>query len=599
MKKLLNIYALTLLVIVAVISLYYLQLPLLEGFEDKTFDFRVKTFRAGVKPSKEIAIIAIDDKTVAELGRFPFSRTHYADLLKVTREAGSKAVLFDIFFPEPQSEYADRKLADSISAAGNVVLAGGFGFSRDGTASAFTSNIPMLQDSARSIAHVNVVPDDDGVIRYTPLAIKYSGKFYPSLALAAAMAFKDKTDFTASDAAFESGFLKLETDSDLRMLINYTGPPGIYERFSFTDVVNKRIPDGKLKNRILFVGVTALGIYDMRITPFSNNSPGVEVNANIADNIIRGDFIRRSSLERLIDLLLIIASAVSTAIASWKLRQVFSFPALFISIAAYSALIFYLFAAGHWISLVYPAAAIVLSYSSAAYLRFFTADRQAGEIRDMFSSYVSKRIVDQLVKNPELAKIGGESRELTIMFADVQNYTTYSESRHPADVVRILNVYLEEMTNIVVKYDGTLDKFMGDGIMAYWNAPIRQDNHAELAARCAIEMIERMVPLQEQWRAAGDEPLTWGVGLNTGEVIIGNIGAFGKKMEYTAIGDNVNLTFRIQNFSREAGSAVMTHATYEMISDIVVSDRIGDILVKGKNNPVEVYALRGLNEKSG
>ncbi|HZV82460.1 MAG TPA: adenylate/guanylate cyclase domain-containing protein, partial [Geobacteraceae bacterium] len=243
---------------------------------------------------------------------------------------------------------------------------------------------------------------------------------------------------------------------------------------------------------------------------------------------------------------------------------------------------------------VYPVLSIVLVYAVVAYYRFFIVDRQARDIRSMFSSYVSRRVVDELVKNPGLAKIGGESRELTILFADVKNYTTYSERRTPAEVVRILNDYLAAMTDIIIKYDGTLDKFLGDGILAYWNAPLLQENHAELASRCALEMMAAMGPLQEKWRMAGDEPLSWGIGINTGEVIVGNMGAVGKKMEYTAIGDNVNLTYRIQDKSRDAGCAVITRALRDRVDHLMETESLGEIMVKGKSIPIDVYGLKGV-----
>jgi adenylate cyclase len=239
----------------------------------------------------------------------------------------------------------------------------------------------------------------------------------------------------------------------------------------------------------------------------------------------------------------------------------------------------------------------VLAYSVTAYLRFFYLDRKANEIRSMFSSYVSKKVVDELVKEPELARIGGDSRVVTIMFADIKNYTTYSEKRRPQDVVKTLNDYLAEMTNVIIEHEGTLDKFLGDGILAYWGAPLEQEDHAELAVRCALEMIRRMAGLQRKWVSEGTEPLSFGIGINTGDVIVGNIGAKGKKMEYTVIGDNVNLTQRIQSESREVNCPVITDALFERVKDIVVAESMGAVTVKGKHIPFNIYALRGMRSE--
>lgn len=583
-----------LLVIVFVIGLYYLQTGLLEGFEDNTYDMRVKALRTTAPSCPNITIIAIDEKTISELGRFPFSRIHYATLLDVTTRAGAKAVLFDVFFPEEQSKSIDDEFAAAIRRSGRVTLAGGFEFTDDGRVAGLTANIPVLQNAARRITQINVLPDSDGVIRWTMLTIPYQGKSYPSQGLIGAAELLGTDTFEIGNRELLLGPRRIPTDNEQRMLINYAGPPGTYERISFVDVVKGRVAEEKLKDRVLFVGATALGIYDMRITPFSNNTPGVELNASIADNIATGNFIRRDAPEKLIDLALIIILGIVTTLVAWNLRHIVSLPLVGLLIAGHVVFCGYMFIAGRWISIVYPVVSILLTSAITAYLRFFIVDRQAREIRSMFSSYVSKKVVDVLVKNPEMARIGGESRELTILFADVKNYTTYSEKRPPVEVVRILNDYLAAMTDIIIKYDGTLDKFLGDGILAYWNAPLPQENHAELAVRCAFDMMAIMGPLQKKWLSAGDEPIAWGIGLNTGEVIVGNIGAVGKKMEYTAIGDNVNLTYRIQNESRDAGCAVITRGLYDRVKDIVNAESLGSVTVKGKQIPIEIFALRGL-----
>lgn len=599
MKKLGKVYPVTALAILTVLVLYYLQTGLLEGFEDKTYDLRVKTLHDPARKPSNIAIIAIDDKTVGELGRFPFSREHYAALLDATAQAGAKAVLFDAFFPEEQSAAVDGAFAAAVRRNGQVTLAGGMAFVPDGSVAGFTSNIPLLERAAKRVAQINVFPDSDGVIRWTRLAISHQGKYYPSLGLSGAAEILGVESFEVGSRHLFLGNRKIPTDREQRMLINYSGPPGSFDRYSFVDVLKGRVDRGQLKDKILYVGATALGIYDMRITPFSNNSPGVEVNANVAANIINGNFVTRGTTERLLDLGGILLLGIVTALITWKLRHVVSLPLVSLLVAAYVLSASYLYLAGKWLSIVYPVLSILLVYAVVAYLRFFSVDRQARNIRAMFSSYVSKRVVDELVKNPGMAKIGGESRELTILFADVKNYTSYSENRSPAEVVRILNDYLAAMTDIIIKYDGTLDKFLGDGILAYWNAPLFQEDHAELATRCALEMMASMGPLQEKWRTAGDEPLSWGIGINTGEVIVGNIGAVGKKMEYTAIGDNVNLTYRIQDKSRDARCAVITRALRDRVDGLMLTESLGEIMVKGKKIPLDVYALKGLRTGSG
>jgi adenylate cyclase len=253
-----------------------------------------------------------------------------------------------------------------------------------------------------------------------------------------------------------------------------------------------------------------------------------------------------------------------------------------------------MFLKGHWISIVYPVLSIALGSLAGAYIRFFVIESKAKEIRNMFSSYVSKAVVDELVKHPERAKVGGESKVLTIMFSDVKNYTGFSETRTPREVVDILNEYLAVMTELIFKYNGTLDKYMGDGILAFWGAPIDQENHAELAVRCALEMFEKLKGLQEGWKARGMESLDCGIGMNTGEVIVGNIGVAGKKVEYTAIGDNVNLTYRIQNLHRDMNLPIISESLHEKIKHVADTKFMGSENVKGKKEPLKVYVVTGM-----
>jgi adenylate cyclase len=577
-----------------VVVLYYMQTSFLEGFEARTYDIRFKAMRGPVRHNKGIVIIAIDETSVAELGRFPWSRELFRELIDFASKAGAKAVLLDVLFPEKESTEVDGRLASSIKDSGIMTLAAAFEFSEDGSVASMINNIPVLAGSAKNTAHINVFPDEDGVIRWTRLAISYQGRLYPSLGLTAAMEAMGADGVEVGDYGVVLGSKTIPTDMDAGMLINYAGPPGTYERFSFSDVIKGRVESRQLKDKVIFVGATAVGIYDLRVTPFSSNSPGVEVNANIADNILRGDFMRRGGVEALIDLLSIATLGVVVSLITVTLRASMSFPLVMVLAAGYVLFSYLMFLAGRWLSMVYPFFSLVLSYSVTAYLRFFYLDRKANEIRSMFSSYVSKKVVDELVKDPELARIGGDSRVITIMFADIKNYTTYSEKRRPQDVVKTLNDYLAEMTNVIIEHEGTLDKFLGDGILAYWGAPIEQEDHAELAVRCAVEMIRRMGRLQRKWMAEGTEPLSFGIGINTGEVIVGNIGAKGKKMDYTVIGDNVNLTYRIQSKSREVNCPVITEALYERVKDIVVADSMGAVTVKGKHIPFNIYAVKGM-----
>ncbi len=587
---------LTVMVIGMVILLYYSRTGLLESIETKTYDWRLRDWRGPLAPTGTIAIIAIDEKSISDLGRFPWNRQHFADLIKTVAAAGARGLVLDVLFSEAQNPAADQALAKAVEHSGITYLGGAFSFASDGSPEAFLQNLPILTRAARSTAHINVFPDDDGVLRWTRLAIAYQNHLYPSLGLAAALAAADETAFSLEPLVLQAGSLTVPTDPEQHILINFRGPTNTFEHFSFVDVLKGRVPAAALKDKVLMVGPTAIGIYDMRVTPFSSNTPGVEVHANVADNLLRGDSMQRGGTESLIDLLAISLLGLLVAVITLHLRAAAALPVVCALTLGYLWFTCVRIGCGQWLSVVYPLLSIVLVYLIASYLRFFFLDRKARQIRAMFSCYVSKKIVDEIVKNPELAKIGGDSKIVTILFADIKNYTGYSEQHSPQDVVRILNEYLGEMTHVILKYDGTLDKFMGDGILAYWGAPLPQANHAELAVRCALEMLQRLRTLHAKWEKEGTEPFSCGIGMHTGEVIAGNIGAENKKMDYTIIGDAVNLSFRIQNESRHVNAPVITEPLYEQVKDMVLIEALGPVLVKGKNVPVNIFALKGLRE---
>jgi adenylate cyclase len=237
--------------------------------------------------------------------------------------------------------------------------------------------------------------------------------------------------------------------------------------------------------------------------------------------------------------------------------------------------------------------------------RYATEERYAKRIRSMFSSYVTEKIVNELIKNPNLAKLGGERREITVLFSDVRGFTTFSEKHSPEEVVKILNEYLGEMSHIIFKWDGTLDKFVGDEIVAFWGAPVPQDDHAELAIKCTLDMVRRLQELQQKWESEGRVPLYAGFGINTGEVIVGNIGAEGKKMDYTVIGDNVNLGARVEGLTRKYNTDfIITGSTLDKIRGLIAEGKLWRlkvrgldmVVVKGKAEPVAIYEITSLGK---
>ena len=577
-----------------VTALYYNQNPFLEAFEAKSYDLRFKSLRGALQTTPEIGIVKIDDKSIAELGRFPWSRSQYVKLLDQLTAAGVKAVLFDVIFSEHEAKEVDEAFAEAVKKSGNVGLAVAFDWDRNHQVIKSTHTIEMVEQGAAGVGHINFVPEDDGVNRRNQLLVTVDGLQTPSLGLMAAqMALGER----ATAGLFKIGIADktIPVDADNRMWINYMGPPNNYPSFSFADIVNGRINPERLKGKVLFVGATALGVYDMRVTPFDGNTPGVEVHATVADNIISGRFIRRTGLESLFDIALILTLGLFAFYLTKRLGFYAAFPATIVLSTAYVWFAFWMFQQGHWVSMIYPPLAVIFSLLIGGSFRYLVLERSARELRSIFSSYHSDKLVARLEEDPEAAKIGGDSKDVTIMFTDIKNFTSFSEQHTPQEVVTRLNEYLGAMVEVIEEYDGYVDKFIGDGIMAYWGAPLAQENHAELAIACVHAMQKTMEDLCRKWQAEGVEPFSIRAGLQSGEVVAGNVGLRGKKMEYTVIGDTVNQAARLESSAKYYGvDTLVGENTYQQTRDSFSYRELDKIRMVGKQVPITVYELIGL-----
>ncbi len=619
----------TIALIVAVVlsALHLMHAQFLEVLEEKTLDMRF-SLRGKIAPGPETVIAAIDEKSINKLGRFPWPRSVWGRIVDQLTEDGAKVVVFDVFFTEPENVESDDLLQKAIKRNGRVILPVVFDFSEAGyKESGFTNKkldflvpsaysvlknanasiapleakmvLPTLfrfSAFARSLAHINMLPDIDGTLRWEMLAIKYGGDYYAPIGLQAARLYRglDNMDLVLDLAgAVHLGDTVVPADQYGRMLINYRGPAGTFPAYSISDILDRTLPPGTFKDKIILIGPTAIGIYDLRVTPFSNNMPGIEKHASVVDSILHKDFIRRTetSVYGLIFLF-----AIALGITLPRLGAKAGAALVLALFAGYLGFVYYLFVArGMWFNLVYPSFALFFGYTSQTAYRFLMEERRARDIRKMFSSYVSKRIVDELMRDPNKAKLGGDRKEITVLFSDIRGFTSFSEKHQPEEVVSLLNEYLGAMTEIVFQYEGTLDKFIGDAIMVLWGAPVGQPDHAERAARCALAMIAKLKELQAKWAAEGKYVIDIGIGINTGDMVVGNMGAEGKKMEYTVIGDNVNLGARLEGLTRKYNNhIIISEYTYEKIKDIVHAVELDSVTVKGKEKPVVVYDLVGL-----
>lgn len=618
-----------LIVAVTLSLLHMMNVNFFEVLEDKTLDVQFK-LRGTVKPGPETVIATIDERSIKNLGRFPWPRSTWGRVVDRLTEEGAKVIVFDVFFSEPETVASDDLFQRAIMQSGRVVLPMVFDFAEGGdketgftdqkldfllpsaymamkntdqsfgapTAKMVLPTLLRFSTYAKTLAHINMSPDVDGTLRWEMLAIEYQGDYYAPIGLQAARLYRDTPpekmalDFSGD---VQVGDTVIPTDEFGRMLINYRGPNRTFPMYSISDLLDRTLPAGTFKDKIVLIGATAIGIYDLRVTPFSTNMAGIEKHASVVDNILRGDFLRKVPD---LDIPLIFAFTLILGILIPRLGAKAGAALFILLFAGYSVFVYSLFVSkGIWFSYIYPASALFFGYTSQTAYRFFTEERRARDIRKMFSSYVSKRIVDELIRDPSKAKLGGDRKEISVLFSDIRGFTSFSEKHRPEEVVMQLNEYLGAMTNIVFEYDGTLDKFVGDAVMAFWGAPLDQADHAERACKCSLTMIEKLQELQKKWESEGKYVIDIGVGINTGDMIVGNMGAEGKKMDFTVIGDNVNLGARLESLTRKYNNhIIISEFTYSKVKDIVKVNELGSVTVKGKEVPVVIYDLVGLKD---
>jgi len=542
-----------------------------------------------------------------------------ARLANILEKAGNVILGFVMDVPTIYEESALSEIPDAIYDYPFMIVREGV-LNRPVVANRVIIPIEEFIASAYSMGHAYTYYERDGAIRWEPLYVKLEEFYYPSFGIEVVRHYlgldRNELSLTLGEGIM-MGKSFVPTDESGRALINYAGRTGTFPAYSASDIMEGKLDADILKDRIVLVGATAFGTTDTHITPFAQLH-GIEKQATVIENLLKNNFLRKEEGTKLLEIGTIIMCGLIMGLSLPRLRAGGGVLLSALLLLAYLFLIQYLLIRHRlWMGLLTPSFNIFLLYSTITAYRFFTEERKAKDIRNMFSNYVTERVVNELVANPEMAKLGGHRSTVTVLFSDIRGFTTYSEKRSPEEVVPILNEYLTEMTNVIFRWDGTLDKFVGDEIMAFWGEPLPQANHAELAVRCALNMMDRLADLQEKWKAEGKEPLDIGIGINSGDVLIGNIGAEGKKMDYTIIGDHVNLGARVEALTRVYNNHILiTEFTYTRIKHLLATDdrpqgpddvkgdliaharfkEIEAVKVKGKDRPVMIYEITGLED---
>ncbi len=463
------------------------------------------------------------------------------------------------------------------------------------------ANITAISQATPYSGFFNMFPDRDGVVRWIPAVIDYSNEMYAPLSLMTLSAFKDTqpllvvADYGIEKIQFDD--IAIPTDELGRIMINYRGGAKSFKHIPVTDILNGKVPESELKGKAVIVGATAIGIYDMRVTPFSTVFPGVEIHANIVDSVLRGEFLYHPTWAAVFDILAIV-------LAGLLLGVVLPRAGVFLGILTVSVLFFghiffcqYLFSRQGWIlNMVYPLLVILSVYISITVYKYLSESRQKRFIRSAFSTYLAPTVVQQLIDSPENLELGGEEREITAFFSDVQGFTSISEKLTPPELVELLNEFLTEMTNIILKHEGTVDKFEGDAIIAFYGAPNALENQAETACLTCVDMQKRLGELREKWHQEGKPELKMRIGLSTGPAVVGNMGSR-NRMDYTMMGDTVNTAARLEGVNKIYGIyTLVCETTFKKAGQRVWGREIDAINVIGKAEPVTVYQLLGYSE---
>ncbi|MFK8139306.1 MAG: CHASE2 domain-containing protein [Bdellovibrionales bacterium] len=494
-------------------------------------------------------------------------------------------------------------------------------------------NMPILQENTKHTAYFNAHQDKDGTIRKVNLLHRYGNTYLPSMGLKTVMLATGQgllvnvdrnpyapslkgissIQFTDSEGAITT---KIPADVEGHLPINYAGKSfmfpyiSVYELFNGkeTAIIQKRNLAGEvkeievdkaewIKDKIFLVGATATGIYDLRVTPFQENFPGPETHVNVIDNLLRQDFIKNHPDETNYMLASILIVGI---IFSFLIGQLGALFGLILTVASLTGTIFadfhFLFLSGFSVSIIFPVVLFISLYIALTFFKYLTEERKKKELKGTFQKYVSPAIVDEVLKDPENVQLGGKKERMTVLFSDIRGFTTISEQLDPQALSDLLNIYLTPMTDLVFSNKGTLDKYMGDAVMAFFGAPISYPEHAKMGVKCALEMLEKLEILRKEFKEKGLPDMDIGIGLNTGDMSVGNMGSETVR-SYTVMGDAVNLGARLEGINKQYGTRIIiSEFTYQDCKDDFICREIDWVKVKGKLEPVRIFEVVGFND---
>lgn len=576
-------------------------------------------------PSSQIINIAIDENSLSKVGRWPWNRNLYGNIFEYVKDA--KVIVFDSVITTSDNIRSDQKFFSRLKNMDNLIL-GTFFCNKEQNSTInmtpfavtikngeqmklieyqYYANLPEdLIKNAHAIGSVSTLPDNDGVIRKLSPIFRHNNTFYPSVAIKAAMKYKNINSLIYKNNTLILDNITIPLDkTNSEVYLQWYKPSKqnanfiTHKTYSASDILDSYnkvqkgekppIPQEEFKDKIVIVGATAYALNDIKKTPVGVDYPGLEIQATFIDNIINNDFMKKASLA--LNLIVLVVLVILTVQTAKQLPILYSLLTLITVILGW----FYIaknifFANGYIIDVITPLSFVLLAYSLTFVYKYFLAGRSRNNLKNVMSKYISKSVMKDVLQN-ETAELGGKRAYVSVLFADIRQFTSISEVYTPEEVSSLLNEYFSLIAPIIDKYNGTLNKFMGDAVMAIFGAPIEDDNHAQNAVLCAEEILLEVKKLNYKWKISNKPEIRIGVAINTGYVFIGNIGSK-DRMEFTVIGDSVNIASRIESLNRVYNTSfLISSSTYEKVKDIVNTIKIRDVSIKGRISSVTIHEV--------
>lgn len=623
----------TALILGAVVMTWLLtELHFFSRLELASFDHRVQVFRYDKSLHEDVVVVLIDDNSLQELspefGRWPWPRAAYRDILEFFSLARAQALGFDIMFTEQQDADADnvndRELVSATRKAGNTVHAMQLMHSFDPAQSRempeefiqrhriedidfegeayddFLLPLPALSEATRDVGYLKITPDRDGVYRRVRLFDRYRDEaVFPAFSTALVLPLiSNGQGLVYHDDVAIMGDTEIPLDGEGNYLINPVGDGQILS-YSQISAAIKQIRAGQTENmeldpkdftnKIVLLGASAISLLDVKATAFSNTQAGVFLHASTVSNILEQDFLYPVNKWVTYGLILLMSALAVIPVLLLPNMILGALIPLLLGIT-YVFIAYMGFSSNYLFSVIPVVFALGFSLLLAFSYRSYTEKHNKQKIRAMFSQYVSPNVLTYVVDNAEtLSAEIGSNETLSILFSDIRGFTQISETQDAQKVVDMLNIYFSEMTDIIFEHDGTLDKFIGDAIMAFWGAPIKTETHADQAVHAAIAMRNMLPSVNEKLEKMGYSQIEIGIGVHTGKVVLGNIGS-SKKLDYTVIGDSVNLASRIEGITKQYGvPLIISEDTYHALSDNLPCIVVDVVRLKGKQHPIKLY----------